>query len=1242
MPDDLDRVRTVFVAAVGQADPGARTAVLDRECGDDPSLRRQVESLLEAHTTAEMLLERQDSGADGTRPDDTAVESVDSTVARPPTTHVGPAARRERPAASTAAEGAGSRIGPYRLVEKIGEGGMGTVYLAEQEKPVRRRVALKIIKPGSDTDQVVARFEAERQALAMMDHPNIAHVLDAGTTETGRPYFVMELVHGVPITDYCDQARLTPRERLELFVPVCEAIQHAHQKGIIHRDIKPSNVLVTMYDGRPSPKVIDFGIAKATDQTLTERTMFTQYGVIVGTLEYMSPEQATVSMQDVDTRSDIYSLGVVLYELLTGTTPLKRAALRDAGFAEILKRIKDEDPPRPSTRLVDSKEALASMSALRKTEPAKLARLLRGDLDWIVMKALEKDRDRRYETASGFARDVRRYLDGDAVEARPPTTGYRLAKFARKNRGVLTAAAAMAGLLLVGTVVSTWQALRATHAERLAEARLRDVSAANGRTEAALTTARKERDVAVAERERADAQTALAKSEGEKAERSAAEARAVLGFFEDRVLAAARPQGQRGGLGKDVTLRAAVDAAEPTIAAAFRDKPTVEAYIRDSLGTTYRYLGEPSLTVRQHERALELRKAALGPDHPDTLASQNNLAQAYTGAARLDLAIPLLEQTLKARAAKLGADHRDTLATRNHLASAHSDAGRLDLAIPLYEQTLRGRMAGLGADHTDTLTSQDNLAVAYKNAGRLDRAIPLFERTLEAREKAFGADHPETLISQNNLAAAYKNSGRLDLALPLFEKTLAARTSRLGADHPNTLNSRNNLASAYRDAGQFDRAIPLLEQTLAARATKLGTDHPDALASQYSLALALKDAGRPQQAIALLERTLAARKSRLGPDHPDILKTQNNLALTYRDVSRFDRAIPLFEETLKVETSRLGADHPDTLTTRNNLALTYRDDGQWDRAIALTEQTLKARAAKLGADHPDTLLTQHNLAMAYREAGQWDRAIPIFERTLAAQTSKLGADHPYTLLTQNNLGPAYQAAGQVDRAIALLEQTRKARAAKLGADHPSTLSTQNNLALAYEAAGQRDRAIALFEETLAARTTRHGADNLRTLTTRYDLATAYQARGDSARAESMLRDVLAAREKALGPEHPAVAQTLTALGRNLLGQQKWADAEPLLRRALATWDAKRPDDWTRFDTRSLLGESLLGREKYAEAEPLLLSGFEGLKAHEAKLDASRKGFPAVAGERVVRLYEAWGKPEKAAECHQARRQPHQC
>jgi serine/threonine protein kinase len=437
----------IFKVAV-KLPPNERAAFLDQTCAADKELRREVESLLRAHDASGSFLQ-------------------DSPLGSPATVAYEPIP--ERP---------GTVIGPYKLMEQIGEGGMGLVFVAEQQQPVRRKVALKIIRPGMDSRQVLARFEAERQALALMDHQNIAKVYDAGTTESGRPYFVMELIHGVPLTEYCDANQLTPRQRLELFVPVCQAIQHAHQKGIIHRDIKPSNILVTMYDDHPVPKVIDFGVAKAIEQRLTEKTVYTQFGTLVGTFEYMSPEQAELNAFGVDTRSDIYSLGVLLYELLTGTTPLERARLREAAFGEIIRLIKEEEPPRPSVRLSTS-GALPKVAAARKTDPARLSKLLRGELDWIVIRCLEKDRARRYDTASGLARDVERYLKDEPVEARPPSALYRFGKFARRNRAALLTTALVAAALVVGTALSTWQAVRATQAEELARARLADVEAAN-------------------------------------------------------------------------------------------------------------------------------------------------------------------------------------------------------------------------------------------------------------------------------------------------------------------------------------------------------------------------------------------------------------------------------------------------------------------------------------------------------------------------------------------------------------------------------------------------------------------------------------------------------------------------------------------------------------------------------------------------------------------------------------------
>jgi len=477
MPADPQRIQSIFLAAIEAADPAARAALLACECGDDAELRQRVGVLLQAH--------------------DRSGSFLDQPAVQPVTTDAPAGQWIDRDAPLVLSERPGMRVGRYKLLQQIGEGGMGVVYMAEQEQPVRRKLALKIIKPGMDSAQVIARFEAERQALAMMDHPNIAKVLDAGTTESGRPYFVMELVYGVPITTFCDDSQLTPRQRLELFVPICQAIQHAHQKGIIHRDIKPSNVLVTMHDDKPVPKVIDFGVAKAIEQRLTEKSLFTAFGTVVGTLEYMSPEQAEMNAFGVDTRSDVYSLGVLLYELLTGTTPLERKRLREAAYTEVLRLIKEVEPPRPSVRLSSSGD-LPKIAASRKIEPEKLSRLLRGEIDWIVMKALEKDRSRRYESAIGLARDVERYLADEVVEARPPSASYQLRKLVRRNKGRVLAGGLVSGMLflVIGLILyglwwSDRQSAERRHEQSLSAARKNDdLKATLDRIEDSLTLGR--------------------------------------------------------------------------------------------------------------------------------------------------------------------------------------------------------------------------------------------------------------------------------------------------------------------------------------------------------------------------------------------------------------------------------------------------------------------------------------------------------------------------------------------------------------------------------------------------------------------------------------------------------------------------------------------------------------------------------------------------------------------------------
>ncbi len=830
MAVDPARVKSLFLAAADLADPAARAAYLNRECGEDVELRSRVEALLRANDATPLTQAQPARAAGDYSPG--APAALVSTTDYP---------RQDEQAGTVIA-------GKYTLVELIGEGGMGSVWRARQTEPVKRFVAVKLIKAGMDSKQVLARFEAERQALALMDHPNIAKVLDGGLHQH-RPFFVMELVKGVPITDFCDARKLTPKERLELFVPVCQAIQHAHQKGIIHRDIKPSNVLIALYDDKPVVKVIDFGVAKATGGTLTEHTIETGIGGVVGTPQYMSPEQATFNNLDIDTRSDVYALGVLLYELLTGSPPFARKELQKAGLLEILRVVREEEPPRPSAKLSTAK-ALPSLSANRSTEPKKLTGLLRNELDWIVMKALEKDRARRYETANGFAADVMRYLGGEAVQAHPPSTAYRLKKFAKRYKGQVLAASVVFLALLAGIVGTTLGLLEAQKNLQQANENL-----------------------------------AFAKKGNE-----------ILGS----VFAGLDPKQNYATVGEFAqALKDNLQKAVRELEGSAIGDPLTVAEMQNTLGESLLGLGEPSQAIILIEKARATRVAKLGPDHPDTFTSMANLASGYQAAGQLGRALPLFEETLRLRKAKLGPDHADTLRSMNNLALSYQAAGQLARALPLMEETLKLLKAKLGPDHPDTLGSMNNLALGYQSAGKLDRALPLFEETLKLAKTKLGPDHPNTLRSMCNLAEGYYAAGQLNRALPLMEETLRLMKAKLGPDHPHTLSSMNNLALGYQAAGQLDRALPLMEETLRLMKARLGPDHPDTLKSMGNLAGGYWSARQLDKSVPLFEETLKLQEGKLGRQHPDTQAILANLGVSYKDAGRVEEALPLLEEAFQ-------------------------------------------------------------------------------------------------------------------------------------------------------------------------------------------------------------------------------------------------------------------------------------------------------------------------------------------------------
>jgi serine/threonine protein kinase/tetratricopeptide (TPR) repeat protein len=809
-------------------------------------------------------------------------------------------------------EGPGTIIGPYKLLEQIGEGGMGVVFMAEQTRTVRRKVAIKVIKPGMDTRQVIARFEAERQALALMEHPNIARVLDAGTTDSGRPYFVMELVRGVPITDFCDQNRLDARARLRLFVTVCLAIQHAHQKGIIHRDIKPTNVMVTLHDGQPVAKVIDFGIAKATEQRLTERTLFTAYGEMIGTPAYMSPEQAEMASVDVDTRSDIYSLGVLLYELMTGTTPIDDARLRTAGFSEIQRLIREVTPPRPSSRLSTLGDSATVLAGNRGTDPKRLAKLLARDLDWIMMKALEKDRDRRYATAGDFAADIGRFLRHEAVVARPPSAMYRLSTFVRQHRGAVIAATVALATLLAGTAIATWQAVVAYQAKRSAES--------------------------AAAAERTAKVVALAK-EGE--------ARAVLEFVQNRVFAAGRPLGQASGLGKDVTLNSTLVAALPYVEKSFASQPLIEARLRQTLGKSFLLLGEAQSAVVQVQRAHAIYSRLLGPSDAATLESADGLASSYRELGQLDKALALGEQTLESRRAIFGPDGLPTIESMSTLATIYRDLGRHAEDLDLSEKVLARRRARLGPNDLDTVTSMAHLANSYTAVGRLKEALQLDEEALAIARTILGPDHPDTIFLRNNLAVDYADAERHGDALKLHQETLAISKEKLGADHPMTLVSMMNLAKALSDLKRHEEALALFKEVFALEKVKPGPEHPNTVHTMYMIGNQFGFLNRYDEALKWHQEALTLRQAKLGRDNRQTLYSMWGVAVNLFRLKRGSEALSIADECLERATADTTADFSGLADRRLDFCAEAGDAKGCAKTAELWENMRRTDAASL-------------------------------------------------------------------------------------------------------------------------------------------------------------------------------------------------------------------------------------------------------------------------------------------------------
>lgn len=1167
-----ERIQELFLKVV-VLPSDERAAALDRECGTELELRRRVSALLAAHDDPESYLE-------GTAPALAATIDV-----KPDVTFTEGTVIAER----------------YTLRQKIGEGGMGEVWVAKQSEPVKRRVALKVIKRGMDSRAVLGRFEQERQALALMDHPNIARVLDGGITSTGQPFFVMELVNGQPLDKYCDAAKLTLRQRLELFVPISQAVHHAHQKGIVHRDLKPANILVTIVDGRPMPKVIDFGLAKAVCGNLSEETM-TGFGAVVGTLEYMSPEQAAFSNVDVDTRADIYSLGVILYELLTGLRPIDHARLKQAALMEMIRIIREEEPSKPSTRL-SAEASLQSVAAVRNTVPHRLMATLRGELDWVVMKCLAKDREQRYASATDLVRDLERYLEFRPVEARPPSVGYRLRKFLIRNKGATAAACLLLLTLLLGIAGTTWGLVQARRQQRVTALRAEGERIAKLEAERKRGEADRQRIRAEANGKLAEERLVLVAAEKQKVEHEQRIAQSVRDFLQNKLLGQASAfnqadalleAGQRLGAVKwNPTIRELLDRAAREISADkldenFPEQYRLQAEILETVAVTYSGTGDFKKAAGLLERALALRKRHFNGDDSSIRSTMNTLAAAYLGGGRLDQARTLFERTLELQKKYRGDDHPHTVTTMSNLAGVYLKSGQFGLAVTLLEKLLL-KIESAGGDSHDaqTVRTLNNLGLAYHATGHLDKALPLLERALETQERSLGSVHPQTNLQRENLAVLYKDVGQFKRALPLFERNLLLRTQQLGSDHPQTLGTLSNLGLLYQELGDLDRAWPLFEKSLKGLEAKLGADHPLTLG------------------------------------------VLNNLASNHQEAGRMDKALPLLEESLRRTEAKLGPQHPQTLTCMHNLASAQMILEEFDKALPLFEATLQVKKQMLGLHHPHTQKTIATLAQAYFAAKQFDKSVPLFAEAYKHILATHGDDPLRVMQAQINLADAYRASGAIDKAWPLSAQVLEQRQKRFGVAHPSTLSSFATYVEDARAAGQLSQALPQLEKLLDRLIEKQGGIDVSGLFCMNLLGPVYLEVGQFATAQSLLTRTLQIQQKSFGSDDDVTLATMATLGLTLIKTGAHSKSEATLRECLALCQKQKLEPWFRFRVQALLGRSLLEQKKYDDALPLLREGYQGLNKHEQDLTSYCSAELLGAVHSLVRVYEALGNVEAA-------------
>jgi serine/threonine protein kinase len=980
MNDSPNRDVEVFTTAV-QLSAAERATYLDHVCVNDAELRREVSALLKFHDSAGDFLEQSPHGA--------AVET--------------------RLEASIGVK-TGDRIGRYKLLQPIGEGGCGVVYLAEQQEPVRRRVALKVIKPGMDTKSVIARFEAERQALALMDHPNIAKVLDAGATESGRPYFVMELVQGVKITDYCDQNSLSTKERLKLFIQVCHAIQHAHQKGVIHRDIKPSNILVTTTaEGAALPVVIDFGIAKATaNQRLTDKTFFTAFELLIGTPAYMSPEQAELTKIDVDTRTDIYSLGVLLYELLTGSTPFDMDALLKAGLDEIRRVIQEQEPVRPSTQLGKlTQENLTVIAKRHRSEPTSLIRAIRGDLDWIVMKALEKDRTRRYETANGFALDVQRFLADEAILARPPSALYKFRKTVSRNRLLFSSISSIALLLFVSLVVVSASLAK----ERLARVKSLEVTK----------------------------------------------------FLEDML----NGVGPSVALGQDTTLlRGILDRTAERVGKEMTDQPAVEAELRSLIGRIYLEIGDYKQGEVMLRTALMINRKLFGVESKESASSLNDLGLALMEEHKLSEGEEVDLEALAIRRRLFGNENADTATSINDLGSLYREDGKLAESERLSREALEIRRQLFGSENLEVADSLRNLSIVLGDEGKWAESEDMAREVLAMRRKLHGSESLDVASTLNDIAWAAGARGKLDEAEKLEQESLVMREKLLGAENPDVAKSLYLVGDRTRQRGNLSEAASTLSAALSMQRKVLGEDNPNVLYTLNSLGLALESEGNWSEAETVRREELVAWRKIAGEEDPKTLNALEQLGSALEAQGKWSEAETVRREALAVYRKQKGNEDPQTLYALRRLGFALEGERKWSEVETLWRESLTVWRIQKGDEDNETLYTLDKLGSALEAQGKWPEAEPMRREALATWRKRAGDEDPTTVHTLAKLGTTLEAEGKWSEAEPVWREALAISRKRGGNEGPETLTDLEHLARVLVAQKKFDDAQQILDEVL--------------------------------------------------------------------------------------------------------------------------------------------------------------------------------